>query len=103
MRKSPIKILFVFIFFSLPLLLLHQACGMSNQEKFIQGEWEGSEQQTGKAPPQAKGPILGISVDWKFENGKFNFAGYPPLKQEGKYRVMKETASSITLEFYDQK
>lgn len=96
-----LKLACIFSFFiSMPSL----AWSMSSQEKFIQGEWTGQEEQKQNTPPPSqKGPVLGISVDWTFNKGNFKFIGYPPLKQEGKYRVAKESPDSITLELYDQK
>jgi hypothetical protein len=41
-------------------------------------------------------------LQWKFEQGKFTLAGYPPLHQEGSYRIIKTEGSKLTLELYDQ-
>jgi hypothetical protein len=42
-------------------------------------------------------------LEWTFENGKFTLKGYPPLYQEGSYRIIKTDGSKLTLELYDQK
>jgi hypothetical protein len=42
-------------------------------------------------------------LEWKFEQGKFTLKGYPPLYQEGSYRIIKTEGSKLTLELYDQK
>lgn len=102
-HSASVKTALLILLFSFSFIAQNCAWGISAQEKFIQGEWEGREEGTHPPPPEMKGPTLGIYVNWKFNKGNFNFVGYPPLKQEGKYRVIKETPDSITLEFYDQK
>lgn len=41
-------------------------------------------------------------LEWTFDQGKFTLDGYPPLHQEGKYRVLNEQGAKLTLELYDQ-
>ena len=62
-------------------------------EKYIQGTW------------RVEGENGGYRwfLEWTFENGKFNQTGYPPIIQEGKYRIAGETENKITLELYEQK
>ncbi|HUQ34217.1 MAG TPA: hypothetical protein VM095_18995 [Pyrinomonadaceae bacterium] len=42
-------------------------------------------------------------LEWTFEQGKFTLKGYPPLYQEGSYRIIKSVGDKLTLELYDQK
>jgi hypothetical protein len=42
-------------------------------------------------------------LEWTFEQGKFTLKGYPPLYQEGQYRIIKIEGTKLTLELYDQK
>jgi len=42
-------------------------------------------------------------LEWTFERGKFTLRGYPPLLQEGSYRITKTEGNKLTLELYDQK
>jgi hypothetical protein len=44
----------------------------------------------------------GWYLEWTFDHGKFKLDGYPPLHQEGKYRVVKEEGDKLTLELYEQ-
>lgn len=67
---------------------------MNEEEKFIQGTW------------RASGEIdKGHSwfLEWTFDKGKFEQIGYPPITQEGKYKVLKTEGNKLTLELYDQK
>lgn len=36
-------------------------------------------------------------------DGKFSLHGYPPLNQEGRYRITKTEGAKLTLELYEQK
>lgn len=62
-------------------------------EDFIQGAWRLTGESEGHA----------WFLEWSFYNGRFNLKGYPPLYQEGKYRVTKRDGDKLTLELYDQK
>lgn len=62
-------------------------------EKYIQGTWRVTGENGGRS----------WFLEWTFENGKFKQTGYPPIIQEGKYRVIGETDNKITLELYEQK
>lgn len=43
-------------------------------------------------------------LEWKFdEQGKFTLNGYPPVHQEGSYRIVKTKGDALTLELFDQK
>ena len=62
-------------------------------EGFIQGMWRMRGENGGYA----------WFLEWTFENGNFKQRGYPPIIQEGKYRVLNDTGDKITLELYEQK
>ncbi len=62
-------------------------------EDFIQGAWRLTGENDGHA----------WFLEWTFDRGRFNLKGYPPLYQEGKYRVIKKDGDRLTLELYDQK
>jgi hypothetical protein len=79
-------------------LVLLSAAGLASShgksnEDFIQGTWR----MTGQ------NGMYGWFLEWTFERGKFNLKGYPPLYQEGKYRIVKTEGDKLTLELYDQK
>jgi hypothetical protein len=42
-------------------------------------------------------------LEWTFTQGKFTLKGYPPLFQEGSYRITKTGHGTLALELYDQK
>jgi hypothetical protein len=65
----------------------------------IQGVWYLSGQVTDKNGK----PGLSWFLEWRFDQGKFNLSGYPPLHQEGSYRITKTEGNKLTLELYDQK
>ena len=62
-------------------------------EDFIQGMWRLTGEQGGH----------GWYLEWTFDHGRFDLKGYPPLAQEGKYRIIKADGDKLTLELYDQK
>ena len=64
-----------------------------SDEKVIQGMWhlEGND-----------GRGLSWFLEWTFMDGKFSLHGYPPLNQEGRYRIIKTEGHKLTLELYDQ-
>ena len=62
-------------------------------EKFIQGTWRADGENGGHA----------WFLEWTFDNGNFKQTGYPPIIQEGKYRVLSAAGDKITLELYEQK
>jgi hypothetical protein len=64
-------------------------------EEFIQGSWHAQ----GTDPSGRHGWFQ----EWTFEKGKFKHTGYPPLEQEGSYRILKTEGNKLTLELYDQK
>lgn len=63
-------------------------------EDFIQGTWraEGTDPSGRHAWFQT----------WSFDKGKFKHEGYPPLNQEGSYRLLEKKKNKLTLELYDQ-
>jgi hypothetical protein len=62
-------------------------------EKFIQGKWRVTGENGGYA----------WFLEWTFDNGNFKQMGYPPIIQEGKYKVLSVGDSQIRLELYEQK
>ncbi len=64
-----------------------------SDEEFIQGTWRLTGENDGH----------GWFLEWTFDHGKFDLKGYPPLYQEGKYRIVKTEENKLTLELYDQK
>ena len=62
-------------------------------EKQIQGKWY----------LEGKNGNISWFLEWTFEQGKFTLKGYPPLYQEGSYRIIKTDGNKLTIELYDQK
>jgi hypothetical protein len=62
-------------------------------EKQIQGKWY----------LEGKNGNISWFLEWTFEQGKFTLKGYPPLYQEGSYRIIRTDGDKLTLELYDQK
>jgi hypothetical protein len=62
-------------------------------EDFIQGMWRLTGESGGHA----------WFLEWTFQRGQFDLRGYPPLAQDGKYRIIKAEGDKLTLELYDQK
>jgi hypothetical protein len=62
-------------------------------EDFIQGMWRLTGQNG----------MYGWYLEWAFDRGRFDLKGYPPLAQDGKYRIIKAEGNKLTLELYDQK
>ena len=64
----------------------------------IQGTWHLSGQVDSK-----DGHGFSWFLEWTFDHSKFNLSGYPPLHQEGRYRIVKTEGNKLTLELYDQR
>lgn len=79
----------------LPLL----ADGAPPDDSPLQGTWRLS----GETPANNSGRAMAWYLEWKFSNGRFLQTGYPPLAQQGRYRVLKSEANQLTLELYEQK
>jgi hypothetical protein len=62
-------------------------------EKYIQGKWRAA----GETDRHT------WFLEWTFDNGSFKQSGYPPITQDGKYKVVNVADNKITLELYDQK
>lgn len=62
-------------------------------EDFIQGMWRLTGESGGHA----------WFLEWTFMRGRFDLKGYPPLAQDGKYRIIKSDSNKLILELYDQK
>lgn len=69
------------------------AAPLKTNEEFIQGTWYLSGENDGHS----------WFLEWKFERGSFVLKGYPPLFQEGKYRIVKTEKKKLTVELYEQK
>lgn len=87
--------LFLSLFF-ITLVSFSLAPALSSEdanEKLIQGTW------------RLEGSNNGHSwfLEWTFTEGKFTLKGYPPLFQEGSYKIIKTDGNKLTLELYDQK
>ena len=82
------------LFLSLALAAL-VACPFATgeSEAFVQGTWRLSGMNDASHS---------WFLEWTFDQGRFTLDGYPPLHQEGKYRVLKEQGRRLTLELYDQ-
>ncbi len=63
-----------------------------DNEKVMQGTWR----LTGSNGKHA------WFLEWTFAEGKFELKGYPPLHQQGKYRIVKTEDNKLTLELYEQ-
>ena len=62
-------------------------------EEIIQGTWR----LTGQNDPRHS-----WYLEWTFNQGKFTLQGYPPLAQQGKYKIVKNDKNKMTLELYEQ-
>lgn len=65
---------------------------MNEAENRIQGTWRAEGESGGRS----------WFLEWTFAGGKFKQTGYPPITQEGKYRVLSSDADQLTLELYEQ-
>jgi hypothetical protein len=68
-----------------------------SNETFIQGSWRIDGQLPGNGTHR-----MSWFQQWKFDHGKFEERGYPPLGQSGSYRVLKSDGDKLTLGLYDQ-
>jgi hypothetical protein len=41
-------------------------------------------------------------LEWTFKDGRFKQVGYPPITQEGRYRIVESSSNSLMIELYDQ-
>jgi hypothetical protein len=86
------------------ILLFAIACSsifglMNNEnEKFIQGKWQVSGEHKSE-----NGAGQAWYLEWEFENGKFKQFGYPPILQEGNYKVSEVGNETMKLKLYKQK
>ncbi len=96
-KKFALKVIFVACFGLAPFL----SCATLAQEheKFIQGKWR----LEGEHPKDKSGYSRVWFLEWTFADGKFLQTGYPPITQEGKYRIVKQSDDKLTLELYEQK
>ena len=73
--------------------LLASARSPKTNEEIIQGTWR----LTGQNDPRHS-----WYLEWTFDQGKFTLQGYPPLAQQGKYKIVKNDDNKMTLELYEQ-
>lgn len=62
-------------------------------EESLQGTWRAA----GETPDRHT-----WFLEWTFKDGRFKQLGYPPITQEGKYRVVGSDANKLTIELFDQ-
>lgn len=62
-------------------------------ETFIQGKWRVA----------GGNGIRAWFLEWTFDKGNFKQVGYPPILQEGKYKILSAEKDKIMLELYEQK
>src|SRR3954469_16898962 len=74
-----------------------QDAAQGSNETFIQGSWRIDGQLPGNGTHR-----MSWFQEWKFDQGKFEEQGYPPLEQHGSYRVIKSDGDKLTLELYDR-
>jgi hypothetical protein len=97
MRKKTLFRLFLIFAIGLSPVLGYSVFAQDS-EKFIQGTWR----LEGELPKNESGRTFSWFLEWTFSNGAFVQTGYPPLRQEGKYRIVKKESSKLTLELYEQ-
>lgn len=88
-RIFPLVVVSLLLFSSLSLAVADR----KTNEDFIQGMWRLTGENGGHA----------WFLEWTFDKGRFDLKGYPPLAQDGKYRIIKTDGHKLTLELYDQK
>ena len=90
---KPVKMMLLAVLACAALFASPRATATDSAEQFMQGTWR----LTGTNDARHS-----WFLEWTFDQGKFNLDGYPPLHQEGKYRVLKEQGNKLTLELYEQ-
>jgi hypothetical protein len=90
---KPVKLMLLAVLACAALAAVPRATATDSAEQFMQGTWR----LTGMNDATHR-----WFLEWTFDHGKFNLDGYPPLHQEGKYRVLKEQGNKLTLELYEQ-
>lgn len=89
-----------FLIFAIGLSPFSTACAFAQEnENFILGTWR----LAGELPKTGGGRSFSWFLEWTFADGNFVQTGYPPLRQEGKYRIVKKEDDKLTLELYEQK
>jgi hypothetical protein len=89
-RLFPLVAVALILFTAVPLA---SSSSRESKEDFIQGMWRLTGESGGHA----------WFLEWTFDRGRFALKGYPPLAQEGKYRIIKRDGDKLVLELYDQK
>ncbi len=76
------------------LLTRYQDAGSAElTEGYLQGTWRAA----GETPDRHA-----WFLEWTFDNGRFKQMGYPPITQEGKYRLIAAEGDKLTIELFDQ-
>ncbi len=74
------------------------ARAQSPAETYLQGAWSHS----GTVPGSVPGREMSWFVEWQFLRGRFVQTGYPPLRSEGRYRVLFADDSALKLQLFEQ-
>jgi hypothetical protein len=90
---KPVKIMLLAVLACAALAASPRAAATDSAEQFMQGTWRLSGMNDA---------THGWFLEWTFDHGTFTLDGYPPLHQEGKYRVLKQQGRKLTLELYEQ-
>jgi len=90
---KPVKTMLLIMLACSALAVSPRATATDSAEQFVQGTWRLSGMNDA---------THSWFLEWTFDHGKFTLDGYPPLHQEGKYRVLKQQGNKLTLELYEQ-
>lgn len=90
---KPVKLMLLVVLACSALAAARYAAAADSAEQFMQGTWRLSGMNDA---------THSWYLEWTFDHGTFTLDGYPPLHQEGKYRVVKEQGNRLTLELYEQ-
>ena len=89
----PVKLMLLAVLACAAVAASHRATAADSAEQFMQGTWRLSGMNDA---------THSWFLEWTFDHGKFTLDGYPPLHQEGKYRILKQRGNKLTLELYEQ-
>ena len=95
MNKKPLW----FLLLLLAIGGLGSSARAQDNAKFIEGTWR----LDGQLPSGGKSPGMSWFLEWTFVGGTFVQQGYPPLRQEGRYRIVADRENTVTLELHDQR
>jgi hypothetical protein len=69
----------------------------SQNEGFLQGSWRLAGEHK-----EEDGASRAWFLEWKFENGRFEQKGYPPILQKGAFKVVSDKDDRLLLRLSDQ-